>query len=323
VARPTATPQQALERRLRRAAAACGLNEAVTWSFLPIPQAEHFLSGDQTPWVLDNPISEDMKAMRPSLIPGLLAAAKRNADRGAQGLRLFEIGRRYLRGRDGASDERPALAVLLAGERSPRNWTSGKAQVFDAYDAKAQAEALLAEAGAPVEKLQVMGEAGDQFHPGQSATLRLGPKNVLARFGALHPRTLEAFDIDLPVMAVEIFLGAIPGRKGGKGKAANFARPPYSPPVLQPVLRDFAFLVPKEVAAGDLLRTVRGADKANIVDARIFDLFEGQGVPEGQKSIAIEVTLQPGEASYTDEQIKAISEKVVAAATKQGAVLRG
>ncbi|AKH43455.1 phenylalanyl-tRNA synthetase beta chain [Altererythrobacter atlanticus] len=319
VARPTATPQQVLERRLRRAAAARGLNEAVTWSFLPPAQADHFSPGDGGLWVLDNPISEDMKVMRPSLLPGLISAAKRNLDRGAAGLRLFEIGRSYLRADNGMSDERAILGVVLAGEKTPRGWASGRAIPFDAYDAKAEAEALLAAAGAPVDKLQVMGEAGPQFHPGQSATLRLGPKNVLARFGALHPRTLEEFDVEGPVVAVEIFLDAIPAKKG----APSFARAPYSPPALQSVLRDFAFLVDADLPAGDLLRAVKGADKANIVDARIFDNFRGQGVPEGKKSLAIEVTLQPGEASYTDEQIKAIADKVIAAAARQGAELRG
>ena len=317
VARPTATPIQALERRVRRAAAGRGLNEAVTWSFLPTAEAEHFADG-QPLWILDNPISEDMKAMRPSLIPGLLSAAKRNADRGAAGARLFEIGRRYLRSADGSSDEHPTLAVLLAGEKTARGWSNGKAVMVDAYDAKAEAEALLAIAGAPIGKLMVMGEAGGQFHPGQSGTLRLGPKNVLARFGALHPATLDAFDVDGPVVAVEIYLDAIPAKKGKQG----FAKADYAPPALQAVMRDFAFLVPADLAAGDLLRSVKSADKANIVDARVFDVFAGQGVPEGKKSVAIEVTLQPAEKSYKDADLKAISDKIVTAAAKQGAELR-
>jgi phenylalanyl-tRNA synthetase beta chain len=268
--------------------------------------------------VLSNPISEDLKAMRPSLLPGLLSAVRRNVARGASGLRLFEIGRRYLRGSDGRSDEKLTLAVVLAGERTPRGWASGKAQAFDAFDAKAEALALLAEAGAPVDNLQLMGEAGEQFHPGQSATLRLGPKNVLARFGVLHPATLAAFDIDVPVVVAEIYLDAIPAKKGASG----FARVNYAPPALQAVKRDFAFLVPVARAAGDVLRAVRGADKVNIVAARVFDDFRGQGVPEGQKSLAIEITLQPGEKSYTDADLKAITDKVVAAAAKQDAVLR-
>jgi phenylalanyl-tRNA synthetase beta chain len=321
VAKPTATPAQRQERRLRRAAAARGLNEAITWSFLPLAEATHFASQEAGGelWLLSNPISEDMKAMRPSLLPGLLAAARRNLDRGAAGLRLFEIGRRYLRGADGRSDERLTLAVVLVGEKTPRGWATGKAQMFDAFDAKAEALALLAEAGAPVDNLAVMGDAGAQFHPGQSGTLRLGPKNVLARFGVLHPTTLKAFDIDAPVAVVEIFLDAIPGKKG----LASFARVNYAPPALQAVTRDFAFLVPVATAAGDLLRAVRSADKVNIVAARLFDDFRGQGVPDGQKSLAIEVTLQPGEKSYAEADLKAIADKVTAAAAKQGATLRG
>ena len=317
VARPTATPLQKTERRVRRTAAARGLNEAVTWSFLPTADAEHFAAGESL-WVLDNPISEDMKAMRPSLIPGLLAAAKRNADRGAAGTRLFEVGRRYFMGADGASDEKPTVAVLLSGEKTPRGWAAGKANAFDAYDAKAEAMSLLEAAGAPVGNLMVMEDAGAQFHPGQSATLRLGPKKILARFGALHPATLKAFDMDGPAMAAEIFLDAIP-----EARNASFARPVYSPPALQAVTRDFAFLVPADLAAGDLVKAVRGADKQAIVDARVFDVFAGAGVPEGKKSVAVEVTLQPGDKTFTDADLKAISDKIVASAAKQGAELRG
>ena len=310
VARPTATPDQLIERRVRRSAAARGLNEAVTWSFLSEAEAAAFGGGA---WTLANPISEDLKVMRPSLLPGLLAAAARNANRGQTGIRLFEVGRRYL-----ADAERPTVALLLAGERAPRGWQAGKAQRFDAFDAKAEALALLAAAGAPVENLQVMGEAGGVYHPGQSGTLRLGPKTVLAAFGTLHPKTLKAFDLDGPVAAAEIYLDAIPGKRGGSARM----RPAYAPPALQPVTRDFAFLLPRETPAESLVRAVRGADKAVIVSARLFDLFEGQGVPEGEKSIAVEVVLQPGEKSFTDEQLKAVSDRIVAAATKAGAKLR-
>ena len=311
VARPTATPEQATERRVRRAAAARGLNEAITWSFISEKEAEVLGGGA---WVLENPISEELKVMRPSLLPGLLSAARRNLDRGASSVRLFEIGRRYL-----ADGEHPTLVCVLAGERTPRSWQGGKAQAFDAFDAKAICLELLEASGAPVDKLQVMGEAGAVYHPGQSATLRLGPKNALASFGMIHPNTLKAFEIDVPVAALGIHFDAIPAKKGG----GSFARPAYSPPALQAVKRDFAFLVDAALPAGDLLRATRGADKANIVDARIFDDFRGQGVPEGRKSLAIEVTLQPDEKSYTDEDLKAISERVVAAAAKLGADLRG
>ncbi|WP_312488244.1 phenylalanine--tRNA ligase subunit beta [Sphingomonas sp.] len=310
VARPTATPQQKLERRVRRAAAARGLDEAVTWSFISEAQAAPFGGGAFT---LANPISEDLKVMRPSLLPGLLAATERNIKRGATAVRLFEIGRRYLE-----EAERPTLGVVLAGDKSPRNWRSGKAQGFDAYDAKAEAIALLAQAGAPVDNLQVMGEAGDAWHPGQSGTLRLGPKTVLAAFGMVHPTVLKAFDLDGAVAAVELYLDAIPPKR-----ATGFMRPAYTPPALQSVKRDFAFLVPTDLAADQLIRAVRGADKAAITAARVFDVFAGQGVPEGHKSVAVEVLLQPSQKSFTDEELKAIADRIVAAAAKQGAQLRG
>jgi phenylalanyl-tRNA synthetase beta chain len=310
VAKPTATPQQSLERKVRRAAAARGLNEAINWSFLPQKEADAFGGGI---WSLDNPISEDMKVMRPSLLPGLLSAARRNMDRGASSVRLFEIGRRYL-----ADSERLTCGIVLAGEKTPRGWAAGKAAKFDAYDAKAEVLALLAAAGVATDSLMVMGEAGDHYHPGQSATLRMGPKNVLAAFGTLHPATAKAFDLDGTVIAAEIFLDAIPAKKG-----SGFMRPAFTPPALQAVTRDFAFLVPDTLAAGDLVRAIRGCDKDNIVAVRLFDRFAGQGVPEGQVSLAIEVALQPSDKSYTDEELKAISDRVVATASKQGATLRG
>ncbi|MEM6856792.1 MAG: phenylalanine--tRNA ligase subunit beta [Pseudomonadota bacterium] len=323
VARPTATPQQIIERRLRRAAAASGLDEAITWSFLPEAEAQHFAPEGAGLWSLDNPISEDMKVMRPSLLPGLLMAAKRNADRGGASTRAFELGRRYFRAADGLSDERATLGFVLAGEKAERGWATGKATHFDAYDAKAAALALLAAAGAPADKLMVMEPlaegTGEQFHPGQSATLRLGPKKVLARFGMLHPLTLKTFDLDGPVAAAEIYLDAIPAKKAASG----FARASFTPPALQAVTRDYAFLVPQELAADDLLKAVRGSDKANITGARIFDVFTGESLPEGQKSLALEVTLQPQDKSFKDADLKAISNAVVAAAAKLGAELRG
>ncbi len=309
VAKPTATPEQKLERRARRAAAARGLDEAVTWSFLSDAEAAPFGGGA---WTLANPISEDLKVMRPSLLPGLLAATGRNLKRGQQSVRLFEIGRRYL-----AEAERATLGVVLAGDRRPRGWRDGKAASFDAYDAKAEAIALLAASGAPVDNLQVMGEAGDAWHPGQSGTLRLGPKTVLASFGMLHPLVLKAFDLDGAVAAVEIYLDAIPPKR-----ASGFARPAYTPPALQAVRRDFAFLVPAALATDALVRAVKGADKAAIVSARVFDVFTGQGVEDGHKSVAVEIVLQPTAKSFTDEELKAVADKVVAAAAKQGASLR-
>jgi phenylalanyl-tRNA synthetase beta chain len=254
-----------------------------------------------------------MKAMRPSLLPGLLAAARRNIDRGADSVRLFEVGRRYL-----GDQEHPTIGVVLAGNAAPRHWSSGKAQGFTAYDAKAEALALLAAAGAPVENLQVLDGTSAVYHPGRSARLCLGPKNALAEFGALHPATLKAFDLDGPVVAAEIFLDAIPQKRGGTGHM----RSAYAPPALQAVKRDFAFLLPLDTPADALLRAVRGADKGAITAVGLFDVFTGQGVPEGQKSLAVEVTLQPGEKSFSHEELEAISARIVAAATKAGAKLR-
>lgn len=311
VARPTATDQQRLERKLRRAAAARGMNEAVTWSFVSEAEAEAF---GGAAWILENPISEEMKAMRPSLLPGLLAAARRNLARGATSVRLFEIGRRYF-----ADAERPTLGLVLAGERDGRHWRTGKATGFDAYDAKAEALALLAAAGAPTDNLQAMAGAAGVYHPGRSARLTLGPKNALAEFGELHPATLSACDLDgNRVVAAEIFLDALPRKRGGVGRM----REAYRPPALQSVTRDFAFLVPAGTPAEALLRAVRGADKQAIAGVSLFDVFTGPGVPEGLVSLAVEVILQPGEKSFTDEELKAISDRIVAAAAKAGARLR-
>lgn len=309
VAKATASASQLIERTVRRTAAARGLSEAITWSFVSEAEAAPFGGGA---WTLANPISEDLKVMRPSLLPGLIGAARRNLDRGADSVALFEIGRRYL-----ADAEHKTLGVLLAGNRQGRDWRTGKAQPYDAYDAKAEAVALLAAAGAPVERLQVMEPVSPHYHPGQAATLRLGPKTILAEFGALHPATLKALDLSGPVVAAEIHLDAIPAKRAG-----TRTRAAYAPPALQQVKRDFAFLVPQDLAAGDLLRTVAGADKAAIVEASLFDVFTGQGVAEGEKSLAIEVVLQPGEKSFTDDELKAIADRIVAAAAKQGARLR-
>jgi phenylalanyl-tRNA synthetase beta chain len=309
VARPTATAEQRMERKVRRTAAARGLNEAVTWSFVAESEAAPF---GGAAWVLENPISEEMKAMRPSILPGLLAAAARNVARGAESVRLFELGRRYF-----ADRERPTLGLVLAGERTPRHWRTGRAAGFDAYDAKAEALALLAAAGAPVDNLQTMGGASGVYHPGRSGRLCLGPKNTLAEFGELHPATLKAFDLAGPVAAAEIFLDTVPARRG-----SGHMRDAYTPPALQAVKRDFAFLVPADTPADALLRAVRGADKQAIVRVRLFDVFAGPGVPEGETSLAVEVVLQPNEKSFTDEELKAISDRIVAAAARTGARLR-
>ena len=306
VARPTATPAQKLERRLRRSLAARGFDEAVTWSFLPPADAEAFGGAAFT---LANPISADLAAMRPSLLPGLLAAARRNADRGQAGVRLFELGQRYL-----ADGERPTAALLMAGDARGRDWRGGAAAGFDAYDAKAEALAALREAGAPVERLTVALPADRWWHPGPAGRLVLG-KVALADFGLLHPATLATFGVKVEVAAVELYLDALPPRR--KGRAA------FAPPALQPVRRDFAFLVDDSLAADALVRAAAGADKALISEVRVFDRFAGERLGPGKVSLAIEVTLQPGDKTLTEAEIEAVSAKVVAAAAKLGASLRG
>jgi phenylalanyl-tRNA synthetase beta chain len=310
VAKPTATPEQRIERKARRAAAARGFAEAVTWSFLSEKEAGAFGGGH---WTLSNPISEDLKVMRPSLIPGLARAAQRNRDRGERSVKLFELGRRYL-----ADAERQTLTVVIAGEAQGRDWQTGKARGADAFDAKAEALSVLAAAGAPVERLQLIGPGGDTWHPGRSGQLGLGPKMILATFGELHPETLRALDVEGPVVAAEIYLDAIPAKRD-----SGRTRPAYAPAALQAVRRDFAFLVAADLQADKLIRAIQGADKQAITEVSLFDVFTGHGVPEGQKSLAIEVVLQPTDKSFDEAALKAIADKIVAAAAKQGATLRG
>ncbi|MES2002641.1 MAG: phenylalanine--tRNA ligase subunit beta [Pseudomonadota bacterium] len=306
VAHATATRSQLAERRLRRAAAARGLNEAITWSFISEAEAEAVGGGE---WIVANPISEEMKVMRSSLLPGLAAAARRNLDRGAGSVRLFELGRRYDR-----DSERPTVAILLAGDNGQRDWQLGKPGTFGAFDVKAHVLALLEAAGAPVANLQSFANAGPEWHPGRSASLGFGPKTIVARFGEIHPQVLRQLDAPAGAVAAEIYLDAIP-----EPRSSSRARSAFVPPALQPVARDFAFIVPPGLAAGDLVRAIRGSDKAAITSARLFDRFESS---DGL-SLAIEVTIQPTDKSFTDEEIGAISKAVIAAAEKLGARLRG
>jgi phenylalanyl-tRNA synthetase beta chain len=305
VAKPTVTPSQMIERNVRRAAASRGLDECVTWSFISEAEADAF---GPTAWRVANPISEEMKVMRPSLLPGLISSARRNLDRGATSVRLFEIGRRYLE-----DAERPTATLLLAGDRQLRSWQGGRSQRFDAFDAKSEVIALLEAAGAPIANLQVFPDAGPTWHPGRSATLRLGPKAIIAAFGELHPRLEKLVDAPERAVAAEIYLDAIP-----RARSTGHARAQYTPPALQPVTRDFAFIVPADIQADNLVRAVRGADKQWIIGARLFDRFESA---DGL-SLAVEVTLQPGEKSFTEAELAEISKRIVAAAEKLGARLR-
>jgi phenylalanyl-tRNA synthetase beta chain len=309
VAKPTATPMQMRQRKARRAAAIQGYTETITWSFISDKEAApfgHALS-------LQNPISEDLKVMRSSLLPGLIRAAARNLDRGATSVRLFESGRRYL-----ADGERPTLSLIATGDKSARHWQSGKATRFDVFDAKAAALALLDACGVATDKAQIMVDAPSWFHPGRSGSLKLDPRNALAHFGELHPSVLKALDIDGPVIAVEIYLDAIP-----QSKSTKRARSKYAPSPLQSVTRDFAFVVKDDVPAIKLLSAIKSADKDHIIDVALFDRFVGTGVEPGKVSLAVQVTYQPQIQAFTAEQLDTIAQKIIAAAIKAtGAVLR-
>jgi phenylalanyl-tRNA synthetase beta chain len=309
------SPQQKQLAFTRRSLAARGLNETTTWSFLPSAQAELF-RGDLPLVTLANPISADLDAMRPSLIPNLAAAAGRNAARGFADSALFEIGPRFEGPKPGQQTN--IAAVLRAGHTTARHW-SGSRRAVDALDAKADALAALEAAGASVAGLQTIPGGGACYHPGRSGVLKLG-NQVLAAFGELHPSVLTALDVKGPMVACEVFLDRIPQPKK---KAAGAARPLLKASTLQPVERDFAFVVDAAAAAEVLLRAVKGADKELITDAGLFDIYEGQHVGAGKKSLAVAVTLQPKDATLTDEQIEAVSKKIVAAAEKAcGAQLR-
>ena len=322
--KPVLTPIQSRTRRARRALAARGMVEAVTWSFIAKPQAELF-GGGQKELALANPIAADLSDMRPSLLPGLVATAQANADRGFPDVALFEVGQIF-KG-DRPQDQFMAAAGLRRGTASPagigRHW-SGSA-IASALDAKADAYAVLAAAGAPVQALQVAASGESKnfpawLHPGRSGAIQIGPQNVLGYFGELHPRVLEALKADGPLLAFEVILDRIPE---GKQKATR-AKPVLELSAFQPVSRDFAFIVGRGVKAGDIVRAAQSADKKLISGVSVFDLYEGKGIDPDRKSVAIAVTLQPREKTLTDQEIDAVAARIVAEVTKKtGGVLRG
>jgi phenylalanyl-tRNA synthetase beta chain len=291
--------------------AARGLTEAITWSFIDGATAKAFGGGGEALELL-NPISSEMTSMRPSLLPGLLAAVQRNRNRSFADVALFEVGQGY-RG-DEPADQFTAATGVRAGAAAlagaGRHW-SGAAPEAGAFDAKADAVALLSELGFDASKAQVMRDAPAWFHPGRSGTLRLGPKTVLAHFGELHPEALARFDLTGPVAAFEVFLDALP-----PSRRKDARRPALQAADLLPVRRDFAFVLDTKVAAGDVVRAALGADKKLIAAVNVFDLFEGSSLGEGKKSLALEVTLQPTEKTLTDEEIDAVAAKVIAAVGK-------
>lgn len=308
------TARQNRARIARRALAAAGYSEALTWSFTGNAVAKLFGGGAEA-LVLANPMSAEIDTMRPSILPNLIEAAGRNARRGFPDTALFEVGPVFAG--DEPQDQRLAVAAILA-PHAPRGWDRRPPE--DLFTVKADLLALLEEMGAPVASLQTaQGSASSWWHPGRSARLQLGPKAVIAEFGELHPAVLKAMDVEGPVYGFEIWVEAIPEpkKKATKTKGALSLSP------LMPLSRDFAFLLDEGKAAGDLVKAVVGADKALIAGARVFDVYQGQGVPEGQKSVAVEVTVQPRDKTLTEAEIEALSAQIVAAAAKAGGKLRG
>ena len=317
--KPVLTPIQVRTRKAKRTLAARGLTEAVTWSFVSKREAELF-GGGKPELALANPIAAELSDMRPSLLPGLLMAAQRNADRGLADVALFEVGQVF-KG-DQPQDQFTAASglrrALAKPEGNGRHWSTA-AKPVDAFDAKADAFAVLAAAGSPMQALAVVPGGPAWFHPGRSGTIQIGPKNIIGHFGELHPRLLAALKAEGPLVGFEVLLETIPEPKAKATRAkAVLDLSPF-----QPVERDFAFMVDTGVKAADVVRAAQGVDKKLIVNVSVFDLYEGKGIEPGKKSIAIAVTLQPREKTMTDAEIEALGQKIVAEVTKKtGGVLR-
>lgn len=313
ISRPAIDARRRRAELVRRTLATRGLTEAVTFSFISSRAAELF-GGAKPELCLVNPISADLDAMRPSALPGLIEATRRNADRGFPDVALFELGPAY---RDDTPEGQLTVAAgLRAGRLGPRDWRQPPREP-DLYDAKADALVALAAMGAPVDNIQTAAEPPPWFHPGRAGALRLGP-TLLAHFGELHPHVLDAFELKGPVAAFEVFLDAVPVPRAAR------AKPPLKVPVFQPVERDFAFIVDRDLPAEMLLRAARGVDRKLVSEIRLFDVYEGKGLPEGKKSLAISVVLQPQETTLTDTEIDAFSKRLVAAVEKAtGGTLRG
>ncbi|AWC21423.1 Phenylalanine--tRNA ligase beta subunit [Aminobacter sp. MSH1] len=313
------TTLQIRTRSARRALAVRGMMEAVTWSFIPAKHAELFGGGQQS-LKLSNPIAADMSDMRPSLLPGLIAAAQRNADRGLGDVALFEVSGTYES--DTADGQRRVAAGVRRGtaklEGSGRNW-SGNAGNVGVFDAKADAIAALEACGAPVDRLQIETGAPEWYHPGRSGVIKLGPKVVLGTFGEFHPRTLEGLDVSGPLCGFEVYVDAVPEPKAKPTKT----KPRLDLSAFQAVKRDFAFVVDKAVEAGTLTRAALAADKKLITAVSVFDIFEGALLGEGKKSVAIEVSIQPVEKTLTDQDFEALAARIVENVKKQtGGALR-
>ena len=304
--KPSLTPVQRRRTTTRRVLAGRGLVEAVTYSFMPSDQAALF-GGDGVRLI--NPISSDLDVMRPSILPNLIVAAGRNANRGLADAALFEVGPQY----SGTRPEDQAMVAVgvRSGRAVPRDWAQTTRDV-DAFDAKADVLAVLTGLGVSVDNVQVIAEAPDWYHPGRAGSLCLGPENVLARFGEIHPGVLRRMDVKGPIAGFEVLLDRLPTPKARK----SAARQHLDLSSLQPVARDFAFVVDRDVAADAVVRAARGADKGLIAEVRVFDVFTDDALGGDKKSIAVSVVLQPTDKTLTDDEIEAVADKVVASVEK-------
>lgn len=311
--RVVTTPIQDRIRTARRTLASRGFLESVTWSFMPKPIAEFFGGGAEALTVA-NPVASELNQMRPSILANLALAVQRGADHGERDLRLFEAGPIYLG--DGPKDQRSVVAALVRPVKS-RHWHG--AADYDAYSAKADLDAILNAIGQPPARFQVDEPRQPHWHPGQSGSVKLGPKVTIAHFGALHPRVLKAMKVEGPVFGFELNLNALPHMKAKTTKT----KPVFEKADLTPIRRDFAFVVSQDTAAAAIVKAAQGADKALVTAVDVFDVYQGQGIEPDQKSIAIEVTLQPRGETLKDQDIEAISQKITAAVAKAtGGVLR-
>lgn len=306
--------KQVKSGNIRKRLASRGMNEAVTWSFMKSDKASLF-GGDNKKLILKNPISSEMDMMRPSILPNLLDVVLRNQARGRKSISLFELGLVF---KDSTpKGQLPCIAGIRAGEAEAKT-IYGKGRLFDLFDVKADALDGLAALGAPVDNLRVIRDVPEYYHPGRAGALCLG-KNVLAYFGELHPFINKSFDVDSTVVGFEIFSDKLPQAKKKKTTAkAKFEVSDY-----QASIRDFAFIVDEVKEVDDILRAAKMADKELIESAELFDIYQGKGVEEGKKSIALSVRIQPKNKTLNDDELEAVSNKVIAAVAKQGGVLRG
>ena len=313
--RQVLTPAQQRMLTVKHELANRGLLETVTWSFTDSNIAQYFRRQNDDVVLLMNPIAADLNEMRPSVLPNLLLGAKNNIARGYGNVALFEVGPEFFGRKPG--QQTLVAAGIRVGQTSKKHWT-GEARAYDVFDVKADALAAIAAANGPFENAQITTDAPKYYHPGRSGVLRLG-KNVLAYFGELHPSVTKKIGLKQRVYAFEVYMDNIPLPRDAQSKAKKKLELSQ----FQPVDKDLAFVVDKKVKAIDVITAAKTADRNTITDVRIFDLYEGENLPEDKKSIAISVTFQPQEKTFSDQELDVLMKKVeMAVCNKTGGQLR-